>query len=164
MTNFVLEFGSLLHLGNCHLCKSTQKWLENSGCSVRCAMLLFYLRGLTQLRLTLKGSGICKSPSRVLAIEDSLEGLSGHLAGAWSAWPALGAVKFTWAFHRLCWLLKYFQDQVTGLRRNLSNSNREMGNAQAVRQWQVGDVNVNFGVYFAASTLLISSASKSGKI
>ena len=82
----------------------------------------------------MKGSGIFKSPSRVLAIEDSLEGLSGHLAGAWSAWPALGAVKFTWAFHRLCWLLKYFQDQVTGLRRNLSNSNREMGNAQAVRQ------------------------------
>lgn len=34
---------------------------------------------------------------------------------------------------------------------------REMGNAQAVRQWQVGDVNVNVGVYFATSTLLISS-------
>ena len=39
-----------------------------------------------------------------------------------------------------------------------------MGSAQAVRQWQVGDVNVNFGVYSAASTLLISSATKSGKI
>lgn len=47
MTNFMLEPGSLLHLGNCHLCNSTQKWMENSGCSVSCAMLPFYLRGLT---------------------------------------------------------------------------------------------------------------------
>ena len=100
---------------------------------------------------------IFKSPSRVLAIDDSLEGLPGLPAEACSPWTALAAVKFTWAFHLLCWLPKYFQDQITGLRRNLSNSNREMRNAQAVRRWQLGDVNVNFGVYFATSTLLISS-------
>ena len=157
MTNFMLESGSLLHLGNCHLCNSTQKWTENSGCSVSCAMPVLSQRCNSSWGSHWKDLHIFKSPSRVLAIDDSLEGLSGLPAEACGPWTALGAIKFTWAFHRLCWLPKYFQDQNTGLWRNLLNSNREMGNAQAVRRWQVGDVSVNFGVYFATSTLLISS-------
>lgn len=107
MMNFMLESGSLLHLGNCHLCNSTKKWMENSGCSVSCTMLLFCLRGLTpaeahierscHLQVTLKGPGywgFTRSPLRT--------------------------VKFTWAFHHLCWLPKYFRDQIIGLRRKLS--------------------------------------------
>lgn len=107
MMNFMLESGSLLHLGNCHLCNSTKKWMENSGCSVSCTMLLFCLRGLTpaeahierscHLQVTLKGPGywgFTRSPLRT--------------------------VKFTWAFHHLCWLPKYFRDQIIGLRGKLS--------------------------------------------
>ena len=81
--------------------------LAVSGCSVSCTMLLFCLRGLTpaeahierscHLQVTLKGPGywgFTRSPLRT--------------------------VKFTWAFHHLCWLPKYFRDQIIGLRRKLS--------------------------------------------
>lgn len=158
MTNFMLEPGSLLHLGNCHLCNSTQKWMENSGCSVSCAMLPFYLRGLTPAEAHIERICIFSShPQGSWLLTIHSKASQAFRLRPCSPWTALGAVKFTWAFHLLCRLPKYFQDQITGLRRNLSNSNREMRNAQAVRRWQLGDVNVNFGVYFATSTLLISS-------